>query len=62
VAYGLIFDALGRAVTRTLETRGALRPAPTSLLFKDNLASDVESQARKLLRLALDVKSDQQQK
>jgi small GTP-binding protein len=62
VAYGLIFDALGRAVTRTLETRGALRPAPTSLLFKDNLASDVESQARKLLRLALDVKSEQQQK
>ena len=62
VAYGLIFDALGRAVARTLETRGALRPAPTSLLFKDNLASDVESQARKLLRLALDVKSEQQQK
>ena len=62
VAYGLIFDALGRAVARTLETRGALRPAPTSLAFKDNLASDIESQSRKLLRLALDVKSEQQQK
>ncbi len=62
VAYGLIFDALGRAVASTLQTRGALRPAPTSLQFRDNLASDVESQTRKLLRLALDVKDEQQQK
>jgi predicted GTPase len=59
VAYGLIFDALGRAVTRTLETRGELRPAPASLMFRDNLVSDVESQARKLLRLALDLRKEQ---
>jgi hypothetical protein len=58
VAYGLIFDALGRAVTRTLETRGELRPAPASLMFRDNLATDVESQARKLLRLALDIRNE----
>jgi small GTP-binding protein len=55
VAYGLIFDALGRAVSRTLETRGELRPAPASLTFRDNLVSDVESRAGKLLRLALDI-------
>jgi GTP-binding protein EngB required for normal cell division len=59
VAYGLIFDALGRAITRTLETRGELRPAPASLMFRDNLVTDVESHARKLLRLALDVRSEQ---
>ncbi|MGB5259118.1 MAG: Era-like GTP-binding protein [Gammaproteobacteria bacterium] len=59
VAYGLIFDAMGRAVIRTLETRGELRPAPASLTFRDNLAVDVESKARKLLRLALDVRSEQ---
>ena len=59
VAYGLIFDALGRAVVRTLETRGELRPAPTSLSFRDNLAVDVEAKARKLLRLALDVRREQ---
>jgi len=59
VAYGLIFDALGRAVTRTLETRGELRPAPASLMFRDNLVSDAESQARKLLRLALDIRKEQ---
>ena len=58
VAYGLIFDALGRAVIRTLETRGELRPAPTSLTFRDNLVVDVEARARKLLRLALDVRSE----
>lgn len=59
VAYGLIFDALGRAVVRTLETRGELRPAPTSLSFRDNLAVDVEAKTRGLLRLALDVRSEQ---
>ena len=59
VAYGLIFDALGRAVTRTLETRGELRPTPASLSFRDNLVTDVESRARKLLRLALDIRSEQ---
>jgi hypothetical protein len=58
VAYGLIFDALGRAISRTLETRGELRPAPASLMFKDNLVSDVESRARKLLRLALDIRNE----
>jgi hypothetical protein len=61
VAYGLIFDALGRAVTRTLETRGELRPAPASLMFRDNLVNDVESRARKLLRLAFDVRKEQNQ-
>jgi GTP-binding protein EngB required for normal cell division len=59
VAYGLIFDALGRAVVRTLETRGELRPAPASLAFRDNLVVDVEAKARRLLRLAFDVRSEQ---
>ena len=61
VAYGLIFDALGHAVSRTLETRGELRPAPASLMFRDNLVNDVESRARKLLRLAFDVRKEQGQ-
>jgi len=59
VAYGLIFDALGRAVVRTLETRGELRPVPASLAFRDNLVTDVETRARKMLRLALDVRKEQ---
>ena len=59
VAYGLIFDALGHAVVRTLETRGELRPVPASLAFRDNLVTDVEKRARKMLRLALDVRKEQ---
>jgi GTP-binding protein EngB required for normal cell division len=59
VAYGLIFDALGRAVVRTLETRGELRPVPASLTFRDNLVTDVEVRARKMLRLALDMRKEQ---
>ena len=59
VAYGLIFDALGRAVIRTLETRGELRPAPASMSFRESLVTDAESQAQRLLRLALDVRREQ---
>jgi hypothetical protein len=59
VAYGLIFDALGHAVVCTLETRGELRPVPASLAFRDNLVTDVEKRARKMLRLALDVRKEQ---
>ncbi len=59
VAYGLIFDALGRAVVRTLETRGELRPVPASLAFRDNLVTDVETRARRMLRLALDIRKEQ---
>ncbi|HYQ73180.1 MAG TPA: GTP-binding protein, partial [Gammaproteobacteria bacterium] len=61
VAYGLIFDALGRAVVQTLETRGELRPVPASLAFRDNLVTDVEKRARRMLRLALDARKEQGQ-
>ncbi|MGD2055320.1 MAG: 50S ribosome-binding GTPase [Gammaproteobacteria bacterium] len=59
IAYGLIFDTLGRAVVQTLETRGELRPAPASLLFRDNLARDLPTRARDLARLALEVREEQ---
>ena len=58
VAYGLIFDALGSAVTQTLETRGELRPAPASLLFRDNLVNNLESRTRRMVRLALDARDE----
>jgi predicted GTPase len=59
IAYGLIFDTLGRAVVETLQTRGELRPAPASLLFRDNLARDLQTRARGLARLALEVREEQ---
>ncbi len=53
VAYGLIFDSLGKAVSQTLETRGELQPAPAVLLFEEKLGEDLESRARKFARMAL---------
>ncbi|CAK0766680.1 GTP-binding protein [Gammaproteobacteria bacterium] len=53
VAYGLIFDSLGKAVTHTLEARGELQSAPAVLLFEEKLGEDLESRARKFARMAL---------
>ncbi len=54
VAYGLIFDSLGKAVARTLEGRGELVPGPATRLFKETLSDDLETRTRSLARLALD--------
>jgi uncharacterized protein len=48
VAYGLIFDALGRAVARTLERRGALSQGAVEQSFKEVLGEDLEARARGL--------------
>jgi GTP-binding protein EngB required for normal cell division/uncharacterized protein (DUF697 family) len=48
VAYGLIFDALGRAVARTLERRGALSQGAVEQSFKEVLGEDMEARARGL--------------
>lgn len=59
VAYGLIFDTLGTSVATILETRGELRPAPTSLLFREKLGEDLDTRIRSLARLALESSKDQ---
>jgi GTP-binding protein EngB required for normal cell division len=53
VAYGLIFDAVGTSVRRTLESRGELRPATAATLFKESLGEDLEGRARRLITLAM---------
>jgi len=53
VAYGLIFDSLGRAVIETLETRGELNAAPAAIMFEEKLGEDLESRARYFAKLAL---------
>ncbi len=57
VAYGMIFDTLGRSVAASLASRGALRPAQTAQAFKENLGEDLETSARRFVRLALAQKS-----
>ncbi len=58
VAYGIIFDALGRAIVKTLEQRGKLKPAPASLTFKEMLGENMESRAKLFARLVLDSKKE----
>lgn len=48
IAYGLIFDALGRAVARTLESRGQLSQGMVEQAFREVLGEDLEARARRL--------------
>jgi len=52
VAYGLLFDSLGRAVTETLAARGALPEQVALRTFEEKLSEDVETRARRLAKLA----------
>lgn len=51
VVYGLIFESLGKAVARSLESRGDLVSGPTLRMFEDNLSEDVEARARRFAQL-----------
>ena len=57
VAYGLIFDALGRAINKTLVQRGKLQAAPAALTFKEMLSENLETRAKIFAKLVLDSKS-----
>jgi hypothetical protein len=54
VAYGLIFDALGRAINETLQQRGKLQPAPAAITFKEMLSEDLEARAKIFAKLVFD--------
>ena len=51
VVYGLVFESLGKAVARSLETRGDLVNGPTLRMFEDNLSEDLESRAKRLAQM-----------
>ena len=51
VVYGLIFESLGKAVTRSLESRGDLVSGPTLRMFEDNLSENLEARAKRLAQL-----------
>ncbi len=53
VAYGLLFDTLGRAMVHNLRTRGELQPEPTARVFESMLDEDLLPRARRLASLAL---------
>ncbi len=51
VVYGLIFESLGKAVARSLESRGDLVSGPALRMFEDNLSEDLEARAKRLAQL-----------
>ena len=60
VAYGMIFDSLGRAAAETLASRGELRPYPAAKAFEEILNDNLEAGAIRFAKLALAEKGKDQ--
>ena len=54
VAYGLIFDALGRSLVATLSKHGELQPRAAADEFGDGISEYVEAGVRQVAEMALD--------
>ena len=54
VAYGLIFDALGRSLVATLKAHGQLEPETAAKEFEDGISEHIEAGVRQVARMALD--------
>jgi GTP-binding protein EngB required for normal cell division len=54
VAYGLIFDALGRSLVLTLSRHGELVPEIAAKEFEDGISEHIETGVRRVAKLALD--------
>ncbi len=54
VAYGLIFDALGRSLVTTLQQHGGLDPGHAAQAFEDGFGEHIEAGVRQVARMALD--------
>ena len=61
VAYGMIFDSLGRAAAETLASRGELRSFPAAKAFEELLNDNLEAGAVRFAKLALAEKGKDQQ-
>jgi len=53
VAYGMIFDSLGKAAAETMASRGELRPYPAAEAFEDLLHERLESGAVHFAKMAI---------
>ena len=54
VAYGLIFDALGRSLVLTLTRHGELVPEEAAKEFEESISEHIEAGVRRVARLALE--------
>ena len=58
VAYGLIFDALGRSLVLTLSRHGELLPEVAAKEFEEGISEHLEAGVRRIAKMALDEKKD----
>jgi GTP-binding protein EngB required for normal cell division len=58
VAYGLIFDALGRSLVITLARHGELVPETAAEEFEEGISEHLEAGVRRIARMALDESRD----
>jgi len=58
VAYGLIFDALGRSLVLTLARHGELLPEAAAREFEEGISEHLEAGVRRIAKMALDEKTD----
>lgn len=58
VAYGIVFDAMGKGLARSLETTGELRPAAAARKVGDQFGEEIGKKARQLARLALEARRE----
>ena len=54
VAYGLIFDALGRGLSRSLAEGGELRPAAAARRFRESMSEDLGARTIRIARMAIE--------
>ena len=57
VAYGLIFDALGRSLVMTLTKYGELKPDIAAKEFEEGISEHVEAGVKRIARMALEEKT-----
>ena len=58
VAYGLIFDALGRSLVLTLARHGELVPETAVNEFEEGISEHLEAGVRRIAKMALEEKTD----
>lgn len=58
VAYGLIFDALGRSLVLTLTQHGELVPETAAKEFEEGISEHLEAGVKRIAKMALDQKQD----
>jgi len=58
VAYGLIFDSVGKAVSLSLSTQGEILPILVEDIYKEKLVENIESRALELVKMVIKSKTD----